>query len=119
MKIESIDLCKFGEEEACKFLRKQRCKILERNYLTRRGEVDIIAQSGKIVIFVEVKTRSSSAYAAPWESVGFRKRERLRNAAKQYISEHILNGYEFRFDVISITLSDSVKPEIEWLQHAF
>jgi putative endonuclease len=119
MKIESIDLYKWGEEEAGKFLCKQGFKILQRNYSMRAGEVDIIAQSGKIVIFVEVKTRSSSAYAAPWESVGYRKRERLRRAAKQYIAEHTFRGYEFRFDVISITLSDSMKPEIEWLQQAF
>lgn len=117
--IESVNLGHFGEDQACRFLRKKGFRILERNYRIRTGEVDIIAKSGKMIIFVEVKTRTSSDFALPWEAVGFRKRKNLKSAAKMYIRERALKGFEYRFDVISIIVKDGLKPEIEWIQSAF
>ena len=108
-----------GEEEACGFLKKNGCKILQRNYRTPRGEIDIIARLGKIVLFVEVKTRVSSAFAQPWESVGFRKRQNLKIAAKSYIQQQKSRDDEYRFDVLSIVMNETSKPEIEWIQNAF
>ena len=119
MQPESFDLSRLGEEEACEFLRRNRCKILERNYRTRSGEIDIIAKSGKIIIFVEVKTRSSANFAQPWEAVGFRKRQNIKSAARQYISRHDLRDCEFRFDVVSIVVNDALRPQIEWIEEAF
>jgi putative endonuclease len=117
--IQSIDLCQFGEDEACKFLRKQKLKIRDRNYSVRGGEIDIIAEDKNFVIFIEVKTRSDSKYAQPWENVRYKKIKNLKTAARQYIYEHKLQGREFRFDVVSIVLNDAVKPEIEWIRDAF
>jgi len=117
--IESIDLCRFGEEEACRFLRKQKLKILDRNYSVRGGEIDIIAEDKNFVIFVEVKTRSDSKHAQPWENVRYKKRKNIKAAARQYIQHHRLHGHEFRFDVVSIVLNDAMKPEIEWIRQAF
>ena len=108
-----------GEEEACGFLKKNGCKILERNYRTQRGEIDIIARLGKIVLFVEVKTRVSSSFAQPWEAVGFRKRKNLKLAAKSYIQEQRKIDEEYRFDVLSIVMKENSTPEIEWIQNAF
>ncbi len=117
--IESIDLCRFGEEEACRFLRKQKLKILDRNYSVRGGEIDIIAEDKNFVIFIEVKTRSDSKHAQPWENVRYRKRKNIKVAARQYIQHRRLHGREFRFDVVSIVLNDAMKPEIEWIRQAF
>ncbi len=108
-----------GEELAVQFLRKNGCKILHRNYRTRWGEIDVIAQCGKVIIFVEVKTRSTADFAQPWEAVGFRKRKHLKTAARIYIQEYPSSGCEFRFDVLSITLKESCEPGIEWIQQAF
>ena len=116
---ESLDVWRFGEEEACKFLKKNGCKILERNYRTPAGEIDIIARSGKTILFVEVKTRVSDAFARPWESVGSRKRKNIRAVAAQYIREHDSRNVEFRIDIISILISDALKAELEWIQAAF
>jgi putative endonuclease len=107
-----------GEERACDFLRKNGCKILERNFRAGHTEIDIIARSGKIVIFVEVKTRTSIDFAQPWEAVGFRKRKSLKTAAKAYAQQQPFCDDEYRFDVLSITMKDG-KSEIEWIQNAF
>lgn len=117
--IKELDLWHFGEESACRFLRKKGCKIIGRNYRTPHGEIDIIARQEQITIFVEVRTRSSNRFAEPWETVGHRKQKHLRKAGKIYIQEKAIFDSEFRFDVISITLTDSVKPQIEWIQNAF
>ena len=96
---ESIELASFGEQEACRFLQKNRFKIVERNYRVPEGEIDVVAQ--------------------PWEAVGFRKQQRLKKAAGQYIRQHSLRGFEYRFDVISITLDEQHRAQIEWIQCAF
>lgn len=117
--IDPRDVFRMGEDEACRFLRKNRCKILDRNYRTKTGELDIIARQDKNILFVEVKTRTSSAFAQPWEAVGYRKRKNIKTAAKAYVQEKAIRGFEFRFDVISIVLDQELKPTIEWLQNAF
>jgi putative endonuclease len=108
-----------GEEQACAFLKKKGCKILEKNFRAGHGEIDIIARLGKIVLFVEVKTRVSADFAQPWESVGYRKRKNLRTAAKFYVQQKPRAGEEYRFDVLSITMKDGSSAEIEWIQNAF
>ena len=113
-----MNLGESGEKEACAFLKKNGCKILETNFHTRFGEIDIIARIGKIVVFVEVKTRSSSDYARPWEAVGYRKRYNLKIAAKAYVQQSPRRNEEYRFDVVSITMKEG-SPEIEWIQNAF
>jgi putative endonuclease len=114
-----FDLFRFGEEEACRFLKKNGCKIVDRNYRVRTGEIDIVARRGKTMLFVEVKTRASSAFAQPYEAVGFRKRKSLKAAAKYYVQERNIRDLDFRFDVISITLNDAFQPQLEWMQGAF
>lgn len=113
------DVFRIGEEAACRFLRKNRYKILCRNYRTSGGEIDIVAQTKTIMVFVEVKTRTSTDYAQPWEAVGYKKRKHLKSAAKAYVIENAVRGVDFRFDIISIVLDPELKPTIEWIQNAF
>jgi putative endonuclease len=117
--IEDFDLSRFGEEQACRFLKKQKLKILDRNYSVRGGEIDIVAEDKNFLIFVEVKTRSDTKYAQPWENVRFKKQKNIKLAARQYIQHRRFSGREIRFDVVSIVLDDAMKPEIEWIRHAF
>lgn len=117
--IEDFDLSRFGEEQACRFLKKQKLKILDRNYCVRGGEIDIVAEDKNFLIFVEVKTRSDTKFAQPWENVRFKKQKNIKLAARQYMQHRRFSGREIRFDVISIVLDDAMKPEIEWIRHAF
>ena len=107
-----------GESLAVKFLKTKGYKIISRNYKTAIGEIDIIAQDGETVVFIEVKTRANDAFGYPFEAVHSRKRRKLKNLALLYLKNH---GKELpvRFDVLSIMyIEDSIK-EIEHIKDAF
>lgn len=90
------------EEEALRFLLKKGYTILERNFHGRWGEIDIIAQDGAYIVFVEVKYRRSNDHGFPYEAVMRRKQQRIIKTAIEYIKQRSLAGTDMRFDVISI-----------------
>jgi putative endonuclease len=114
MKVLGIE----GENVAVKFLEKKGYRIIRRNYKTHIGEIDIIAQDGNTIVFVEVKTRGNESFGKPFEAVNKRKRQKLKNLALLYLKNQ---GREFpvRFDVLSIFCSDKGKKEIEHIKDAF
>ena len=92
-----------GEDLACDFLIKKGYKILERNFVWRKNEIDIIAEDEKErnVVFVEVKTRNTDYFIQPFEAVDFKKQKAIIKVANAYIRNRNLD-LEARFDVISI-----------------
>ncbi|MCL4136119.1 UNVERIFIED_CONTAM: hypothetical protein GTU68_021617 [Idotea baltica] len=82
--------------------------ILVRNWRYKNDEIDIVAQIAGILIFVEVKTRSTSVFGSPEEAVGLAKQKKLVRAANFYIDEHDFIG-EIRFDIVAIVLNDQEK----------
>ena len=72
-----IELGKWGEAQARSFLAAQGYQILTTHYQIKLGEIDIIAQDGDVIVFVEVKTRRSSQYGTPAEAVNHRKQKKL------------------------------------------
>ncbi|HBG5345958.1 TPA: YraN family protein [Clostridioides difficile] len=94
----------FGEEIAVNYLISKGAKILEKNYRLKIGEVDIIANMGDEIIFVEVKSRSNIKYGYPCESVSFKKRKKIIGVAKYYIIKNNLNNTPIRFDIIEVYL---------------
>ena len=98
----------FGEDIAAKELSKKGYKILDRNYKKRGGEIDIIAQTGGTVVFVEVKLRSGVENGLPCEAVDINKRRRIISTAKKYIYEKNVCGMDFRFDVIEVLKGDVI-----------
>ncbi|HBG92642.1 MAG: YraN family protein [Nitrospirae bacterium RIFOXYB2_FULL_43_5] len=106
-----------GEDLAAEFLKDNGYRIIARNYKTPIGELDIIAKDGEILVFIEVKTRSSNAYGYPFEAVGSRKKHKLKNLALLYLKNQKKNC-AVRFDVISINLNGT-KNEIEHIKDAF
>ncbi len=90
-----------GEQFAAEYLKMQGYQILETNFHTRFGEVDIIAQKGDILAFIEVKTRAASMLATPAEAVTSAKQKKLIKATLQYIQTHP-GDLQPRFDVVSI-----------------
>ncbi len=97
---------KFGEDYACKVLEKDGFRILCRNYTCKGGEIDIIAEKGKYLCFVEVKTRSLASGVSARESVNETKTERIKTAAIRFLEEYRDNEYVSsllpRFDLIEI-----------------
>jgi len=94
-----------GEEIAVNFLKGQGYHVKERNFRCPLGEIDIVAEEGGEIVFVEVKARSSSAFGFPQESVDMRKQERLRRVASFYLKERKLYGQPCRFDVVGVWLN--------------
>lgn len=110
---DSAEIGRAAERRAADWLSARGWRILARNFRTRRGEIDIVAQDGDAVVFVEVRSRSRRDYGGPAETVGWLKQRRLRAAAAVYASR-LDPTVPLRFDVIS------VEPEgIEHIVDAF
>ncbi len=104
-----------GEDIAAAYLEANGLRVRDRNYRTRYGEVDIVAEEGNESVFVEVRTRRSGVMGTPEESVTPRKRRRLATVALQYLQEHGLEDRPWRVDVIAITM-DRNTPTINHLR---
>jgi len=113
-----IETGKKGEALAVTYLENKGYTILETNWRFSRAEVDIIAMHGEILVFVEVKTRSSDYFGEPEEAVTERKKVLLTDAASMYM-EKINHDWEIRFDIISVLLKDVNKPQISHFEDAF
>jgi putative endonuclease len=96
-----------GERIACRFLLRQGFDVLARRHRSRSGELDIVAFEGETLVFVEVKTRSSRDFGEPWEFVDWQKQQILRRAAEEFIADHDLGQYAYRFDIVSVIGNDS------------
>ena len=107
-----------GEEIAARYLEEQGYRILTRNYRSRYGEVDIICTYKQMIVFVEVKTRTSTSFGSPEESITRSKREHIRKVALIYLKSYPHPFKEMRFDVIGILMNGN-EPSINHLVAAF
>ncbi len=108
---------KRGEELAVDFLGKLGIFIIDRNYhFSRYAEIDLIGQDQDELVFIEVKTRSSTDFGRPEEAVNKFKQEKIRQAAESYILRHPQLSAKYRFDVVAITYQDS-KPQIQYFKN--
>lgn len=108
-----------GERIAAEFLLKQGYRILERNFRTALGEIDIVAQDGKMLVFVEVKARSGDRFGAPQFAVDRRKQAKMSRVALAYLSRKKVDTSECRFDVVGIIQDPNGTTSIEHLKDAF
>lgn len=90
-----------GEERAAKYLKKQGYGITCKNFQTRFGEIDIIAENKEYIVFVEVKARSEKSIAEPREFVDLRKQRKIIKTAEIYLSENPVEKQP-RFDVVEV-----------------
>ena len=83
--------------------------VIMRNYRSKKGEIDIVAQDGDYIVFVEVKYRKNDSYGYPEEAVDFKKQNRIRFTARQYlVHERLGVTVPVRFDVVAI-LGNEIK----------
>ncbi|MBR3863540.1 MAG: YraN family protein [Clostridia bacterium] len=108
-------LGRLGEKKAEKFLKRKRYKIIEKNYKTKFAECDLIALYANLLVFIEVKTRSSVAYGNPADAVDFNKQKKYVKLAEYFLAcNNEYKNHSVRFDVIEI-LND----EINHIEGAF
>lgn len=111
----------WGEAVAAEYLRKKHYRIVASGFHSRFGEIDLIAQNRKFLVFVEVKLRKSPRFAQAREFVDSRKQDKLRVTASVYLSENP-TALQPRFDVIEIYAPEgtlTAAPEIYHLEDAF
>jgi putative endonuclease len=111
-------LGKRGEDLACEELQKRGYTIVDRRFRTRCGELDIVAREGAVLVFVEVKARSSSSFGTPYESVTWKKQQRLSQMAAAYLCFKRLDGIACRFDVVAV-VEQQGKHTVELVRGAF
>ncbi|MCK5645280.1 MAG: YraN family protein [Anaerolineales bacterium] len=92
----------FGEEVAADSLRAKGYRILARNWRTSAGEIDIIAEQNDVIVFVEVKTRTSDLYGTPQDAITQNKRRRIIRSSLVYLTEMDLLDRDWRVDMVAI-----------------
>jgi putative endonuclease len=112
------ELQQAGERVAARHLEGRGLRILARNWRIRMGELDLVAEEGPVLVFVEVKTRRSGGLVDPAAAVDFRKRCRLRRLAEAYLSLERPAAGPCRFDVVSVVM-DRRHPTVHHISNAF
>ena len=109
---------KNNESLAVIYLKRQGYQIIEQNYRTRLGEIDIIARDNDTLAFVEVKSRSSSAFGTPKYAVTLQKQRKISLVAQYYLKSTHQSHIRARFDVVAI-FSNADRHSIELIKNAF
>ena len=91
-----------GEDAAAAWYRSHGYDVVDRNWRCRQGELDLVVRQGRLVVFCEVKTRTSDAFGAPVEAITRDKQMRLRRLAARWIDDASFRPVEIRFDVASV-----------------
>lgn len=116
---DRASLGRAGEKEAARYLRRRGYRIVTRNYRCPLGEIDLVALDGRMIVFVEVKTRSDRDHADPQDAVNLAKQQRLVRAGAFFLRQTRSADRHYRFDVIAITRSPEGGMSIEHFPNAF
>lgn len=103
---------RYGERVAARWLAEQGMVVLDRNWRCRHGEIDLVLRDGDALVFCEVKTRSSTRFGHPLESVRADKGARLRRLAATWLHEHDVHACEVRIDLVGVLLGDPGPAEV-------
>lgn len=105
------EIGRWGENLACQYLEENNYKIIERNFLCRQGEIDIIAKdiTKNELVFIEIKTRSNLKYGNPADAVNKEKQKHMVEAIRYYLYKNHINNAPIRIDVIEVYIVQSCK----------
>jgi len=121
MKAGRLGLGAEGERVAKAYLQTQGFRILHENYSTPLGEIDLIAKEGGVVVFVEVKARTSGEFGPPQASVTLAKQRQIVKVARLYLQRERLAEVACRFDVVAVTFAggQAGQPDVLLIRDAF
>jgi putative endonuclease len=109
-----------GEAAARAYLERRGMRILAENFACAAGEIDLIGQERDVLVFIEVKTRTSDAFGPPHLAVHRRKQRQIVRAAQWFLAERRTPNVACRFDVLAVTFPPGGRaPHIEWVRNAF
>lgn len=115
-----LEIGRAGEEAGIAYLKKSGYRILKTNFKTPFGELDCIAKDKKTLVFIEIKTRQSSEFGLPEESVHRRKQKKIIQSAQYYLKS--IGGadrFATRFDVLSVFSRAADGFDMRLIQDAF
>lgn len=107
-----------GEQLVAQWLTARHFTVLAQNYRTKAGEVDVIARKGELVVFVEVKTRST-AYFATSTVVTYGKQQKVGRAAQHFVLQNRFVDHVLRFDIATLARQPDGSFSIEYIENAF
>lgn len=107
-----------GEHLALDHLQALGMEVIQKNYRFGRGEIDLVAMDGEVLVFCEVKSRSNNRFGEPEYAVTRRKQQQIRRVAQGYLFQHQITDQACRFDVILIQHT-ATGPEIRYVRNAF
>ncbi|KJC63936.1 YraN family protein [Agreia bicolorata] len=109
-----------GEDVAASYLADQGFTVLERNWRCEQGEIDLVGVDGRDTVFVEVKTRSSTAFGHPFEAITDAKLARLRRLSTAWCdAQEGRRPSVIRIDIVSVLIRDGGIPVVEHLRGVF
>ena len=109
----------YGESLATKFLKELGYEIIFKNYVYHKGEIDLIAKDGELLVFIEVKYRTNLEYGRPELQITNAKQHQIKKVALGYLFENNISDTQCRFDVIAILHLPETEPEINHIINAF
>ncbi len=113
-------LGQWGEKYCEKFLKRKGLKVLTRNFSCKTGEIDLImvdTEGG--IVFVEVRTRADEKFVEAESSITAPKKNRLKRAARYFISTQSIENRPLRFDIVTIVLGQKGRPQLRHYENAF
>jgi putative endonuclease len=124
---QSSSLGRFGEIAAARLLERRGCRLVLANFkapvgrntrgVAVTGEIDLIVLDGDVLCFIEVKTRSSAEFSAPFSAVDLRKQRQIIRTARVYRSIFGLDDIKYRYDVVSVVREKNRRLQIRHLQN--
>ncbi len=122
MTAERQELGKRGERIAEEWLVARGWQVLDRRFRSGHRDIDLVMESigaeGRVIAFVEVKTRASAAFGGPLAAVHWRKQREMARAAREWLSAGQRHAEAFRFDVVGVVFGGS-DPEVIHVENAF
>lgn len=119
-KMNRSEIGRMGEQIAARWLSTHGRRVLYRNYRgVNRGEVDIVARHRDVLTFVEVKTRTSTAFGRPADAVGPDKQRLIQRGAQDWLRLLGHPRMKFRFDIAEVILIEGELPHVNLIENAF
>ena len=113
-------LGRWGEKHSLRFLKRKGLKKLTRNFSCKTGEIDLImVDTDGTVVFVEVRTRADETFGPAESSITSDKKARLLRTARYFLATNNIENRPFRFDVVTIVLAPTGRPQIRHYENVF